>query len=295
MVDSHSSRNRAWPLHQETRAVKHNMGDSAIQRGSSVLLLFDLATMVWYGGSSHSLLAGVLYLLAASYLALICGLTVTRWRKKLRRGTPELAFWAIRRRASALLVFGWQLAIVGLLNIWAVSFHESHGSIVSGYCLAAVFIVLSYKTVALADSAEQFGGSKPVNYFGRPRSRRIFFCAFVYTPIGPLVILSFAWSGREWCPALLQPPELWLLLLALISTMSAGMIFQRYRAASPDKALAMKIIVSTTFGLACTTLLQVIFAYGLNVYVLSSLTLACIAAISYWLSLAEPGSSPEML
>lgn len=271
------------------------MRDSTIRRGSSVLLLFNLATMVWYGGSSHSMLAGVLYLLAASYLALICGLTVTSWRRKQERGTPELAIWTVRRRVSALFLFGWELAIIGLLNIWGVSLYKSHGSIVFGYCLAAVFMVLSYRTVALADSAEQFGGSKPLNYFGLPRSRRIFFCAFVYTPIGPLIILSLAWSGREWCPALLQPPQLWLLLLALISALSAGMVFQRYRAASPDKALAMKVIVSTTFGLACTTLLQVIFAYGFNVYVLSSVTVACIAATLYWLSLAEPGGSPETL
>jgi hypothetical protein len=263
----------------------------SIQRAGSFLELCILVTVVWCSGFPRLMLAGVLYLIAATYLSIFCVFLATSLRTKQRRGTPEPATWFLHRRAYLLLLFAWELAIVGWLNIQAFVFAVSPFSVILSYLSVGVFIFLSYKMVALADSSKQDGGSIPLNYFGRPRPRWMFFCGFVYTPIGPLIIMSLFWSGHKWCPTLLQPPQIWLLLLALLSAMSMVMVFQRYRRAQPNRVLAIRVIVPTMCGLACTAALQVIFAYNVYVYLLSSTTVACIAATVYGLLLAKEGGS----
>ena len=133
----------------------------------------------------------------------------------------------------------------------------------------------------------------PLNFFGRPRPRWMLFWAFVYTPVGLVVGLSLTGSGNRHCPALLQPPQVWLLLLALLSAVSAALARQRYRRGPPNRGLALWIIAPTVCGLACTTALQFLFGYNLNVYLLSSATVACIAVTVYWLLLAEEARAAE--
>jgi hypothetical protein len=255
-----------------------------IQRTSSFLGLFVLVTLIWYGRSAHLLLAGVPYLIAASC---ICGFLAASLRIEQRRGAKEPVSWFSQRRADVLLLVSVELVVIGLLDIQASVFSGSRVSVMLGYLLVGIFVIASYKMVALADSPQQDGGSKLLNYFGRPRSRRIFFCGFVYTPIGPLIILSLAWSGRAWCPTLLQPPQIWHLLLALLSVMSAGMVFQRYRKEPPNRVLAKRVFVSTIAGLVCTAVLQVFFGNSAYVWLFSSITVACMAATAYWLLLAK--------
>ena len=263
------------------------MGLRAIQRAGSLLGLIILVTLLWYGRSARLLLAGVLYLIAASCLSSICVLQAISLRAKQRKGIPEPATWLLLRKAYVFLLFAWELAILGLLNIRAFSPDSSQVSLILSYLLVGVFGILSYRIVGLADSPKQDGGSKLINYFGRPRSRRIFFVGFVYTPIGPLIIMSLAWSRVEWCPRLLQPPLHGFLLIILLSTMSAGMVFQRYRGAATNQSLALKVIVPTVCGLVCTGILQAIFEYSLYVYALSSISVICMAAAVYWLLLAK--------
>jgi hypothetical protein len=267
------------------------MENSGLQRAGSPLGLFILGTLVWYGVSPRLLLAGVLYLVAATYLAFVCVFLATSLRTKLGRGTSEPTTWSLNRRAYVLLLSAGEIAIVGLLNIWAFTYPVPRAFTIS-YASAGIFIIFSYKLVALADSSHQDGGSMPLNYFGRPRSRRIFFAGFVYTPIGLLalagVLISLYW---KWCPVPFQPPQLCLLLITLSSAMSAGMAMQRYFRAPRERMLATKLLIPTLLGLVATLALQVVFAYSLYVYALSSITVACIAATVYWLSLAKKEGS----
>jgi hypothetical protein len=255
-----------------------------------------VGTIAVYGSSPRLLLAGVWYVISAGCLSLISSFSMVTLRKATG---SELSAWPFRRRASVLLLVAWQLEIVGLFSMGASGL--SSRSAVALSCLTtAVFVAVAYKMVSLADSPEQDGGAKPINYFGRPRSRRIFFAGFVYTPIGPLLILSAAWSGHRWCPKLLQPPQLWLLLITLLSGMAAGMIFQRYRLATGNRVLATRISVSTVCLLACSVVSYAFSAGGAWVLLLSSTVVICAAGTAYWLLLAResnrtaPGRVPSL-
>jgi hypothetical protein len=266
-----------------------------IERAAVLLGLSILAAVVRYGGSAHVVVAGAVYLMVASSLCLVCLLLASTGQAKRRKGILEPAVWRLHTRARVLLLSGWQVGIVGWLNLWSLTVSGSRISILLGYLSVSVFLMLSYKLVAIADRSKQEGGPKPLNYFGRPRSRRLLFCAFVLYPIVPLVILGVAWSHWEWCPSLLRLPQLWFLLVALSSAMSAGLIFQRYRAAAPDKALAKKIFFLTICTLISAAAIQAFLVYDAYVYLLSSTTSACIAAEVYWLFLAKEENplSPE--
>lgn len=264
-----------------------------VQRAGSFLEFCIFITFVWFGGSPRLVMAGAPYLTAAMCVALVCVILATRLRTKERSGTPEPAVWYLKRKAYVLTLFAWELGIVGCLNIQAVTLTDSGLSVVLGYVWVAVFIVLSCKMVTLADASKQDGGSMPISFFRLPRPRWIFFCGFVYSLIGPLVVLSLSWSGHKWCPAWLQPPQIWLVLLTLLSALSAVMVFQRYLRAPRNRAIAMWVIVPTLCGLTCTAVLQAILRYNVYVCVLSSTTVACMSATVYWLLLAKDGSREE--
>ena len=153
-----------------------------IQRAGSGLGLFIVSAMVWYGRSGGPLLPGALYLIVASWLSLFSLSFATTLQAEQRKGIPEPAAWAIHLRAYALVVTGWLVAIVGMLTMWQFGFSGSRAAIVLGYGVVGIFAILSYRLIAIADGPRQSGGSRPLNYFGRPRSRKIFFCGFVYTP-----------------------------------------------------------------------------------------------------------------
>jgi hypothetical protein len=268
------------------------LGLKGIERAASFLGLSILALVAWYGSSTRLMVAGALYLVAATSLCVVCLLLTSGLRAKRRKGIPEPAAWRLHTTAFVLLLSAWELAIIGCLNLWSFAFSGSRVSTLRGYLSVGFFLVFSYGLVAIADRSQQEGGSRPLNYFGRPRSRRLLFCAFVLYPITPLVIVGLAWSRWKWCPSLLRLPQLWLLLVALSSAMSAGMVFQRYRAATANKAFGRKVALLTICGLASATAIQVFLVYDGYLYSLSSIAFACIAATVYWLSLAkETGSS----
>jgi len=233
--------------------------------------LFTLGTIVWYRNAPGVLLAGLLYLLVANGLSLVASL-------RFRREEPF--------RALALALASWQLAAIGMLNIWSFAYPEPQGFALS-YSAAGIAIAVAYSTVALADSSEQEGGYVPVMYFGRPRSRRLLLCGFIYTPIGLLVMADvLVWATWPRKPMPFQPPRLCLMLVALISVMVFGMVYHRYRDSSPNKRLLNQIAVLTFFGLICVAGVQLILGYsGYNFY-LSAIAVVCIAATIYWLSLA---------
>ena len=260
-----------------------------------ILQLLLLVAFIKYRGPV--LLAGFLYLIVANYLDLFAAFVATRVRKQQMRGNPDPTTWLLNTRAYVLFLSAWQVAIVGFLNMWPFEFSDSRLSAILGYLLAGIFVIVSYGFVAIADSSEQEGGSRPLNFFGRPRSRRLVFCALIYSPIGPLVILSTVWSDAKWCPTLLRAPQFWLLLTALLSAVTAALLFQRYLRSGPNKTSAMRVLIGTLSILGLEAAIQLMFTYSTYVYVLSSITLACIAASVYWLSLAREantGRSPQV-
>jgi hypothetical protein len=165
---------------------------------------------------------------------------------KQRKGIPEPAAWALHTRAYVLLLSGWQLAIIGSFNMWPFGLRVSRVAVALGYLLAGAFMILSYKLVAIADSSKQEGGSGPISYFGRPRPRRFFFAGFVYTPIGFLILMSVEWSDAPWCPTILRLPQFFLLLVALLSAVSAGLIFHRYRGIERNRSRAERVLATST-------------------------------------------------
>jgi hypothetical protein len=260
-----------------------------IQRGGTLLGLFVLLTLIW-NRRSGNLLAGAVYLIAATFVSSISVSPATIVQSKERKGTTEPVDWSSQREAHALFLFAWELAIIGWLNVEAFAFSGATSEVVFGYSLVVLFVVLLYKMLGLAESSEQDGGSRPLSYFGRPRSRRLLFFVLIYTPITPLIMASAIWSGRGWCPVLLQPPQIWLLLIVSLSAASAGMVFHRYREVPPNKALAIRLFVPSTCGLLGLAALQAIFRFNVYVYILSSITVVGIAATVYWLSLARGAS-----
>ena len=132
--------------------------------------------------SSPLYLLGALYLIAAGFLNFFAVVLVGGLRKKQGNGDPEPAAWPIQTKASVLTLCGWQVAIVGLLNFWQSDFSGSRPSVIIGYLLTGVFIAVWFKLVTMADSSRQEGGSRPFNFFGRPRPRWMWLCAFLYTP-----------------------------------------------------------------------------------------------------------------
>jgi hypothetical protein len=263
------------------------MGINGIQRAGSLISVFILILLISYVGSARFPLFGSLYLILASYLSLFSMIIVTKLRRKLRSDNPEPAAGLLHTRANVLLLSASQVAIIGLLNILGFGFSGSTVSIILGYVLAGGFMILSYKQVAIIDRPAQEGGSKPLSFFGRPRSRRLVFCALIYSPIGPLIVLSLIWSDWKWCPTLLRIPNIWLLVSAMLALISAGLAFQRYREAGTRREWATQIVVVTMVVLGLTGFVDILLEYSVYMYALSSIAIVGIAATVYWLSLAR--------
>jgi hypothetical protein len=269
------------------------MKPESIQRSASLLNVLVLAVIVWRLRRSANLLPGVLYLCISGYPSVFSIFLGASLRIEQKRGRQEPLDPARHTQAFVLLLAGWQLAIIGLLNMWPLGFSDFWVTTAIGYLSAAIVMILSYKLVAIADRSEQVGGSRPISYFGRPRSRRIFFAAFVYTPlVVPLTMMSVEWSNAKWCPAVLKVPQFWLLLVALLSAAAAGFVFQRYRAAERVRTRTGRIIaVVTLMVLGLAAAIEIALRYDVLMYALSSIAVVCIAASVYWLSLAREAST----
>jgi hypothetical protein len=264
------------------------MSLASIRRGSSLLGVFVFALLLWQIRSSKELLPGALYLCASAYPNLFSLSLISRLRVKGANGILDPEAWVLHSKAYVLLLSGWQLAVIGSINLWPFGLSVSPATVIAGYLLAAAFMMFSYKLVAIADDSKQEGGSRPINYFGRPRSRRMFFCGFVYTPIGLLVAFGIVWSDWRLCPAILRVPQIWTLLAALLAAMSAGLIFQRYRSVERNRTRGGRALATgTLLVIGCATVLQVFLGFNVQMYFLSSVSVSCIAASIYWLSRAK--------
>jgi hypothetical protein len=263
-----------------------------IERAGSLLGVVILTTTAWYGRSDRMVVDGALYLVIASCLCLASILLGAIVGAKQRRGIADASDWIRYTRAYVFLLCAWQLAIVGLLNIWAVD--HSHDSLVFALCCLStiVFIICTAMIVRFSDNPKQEGGSRPLNYFGVPRSRSLLFYAFCYL-LSPVFIAGiWIFVSMKQIPAPFQPPQLCLLLVSLLTVISMVMVFQRYRQALPNKALAGKILALTACVLGAVATIHIILGYSVYVFVLSLVAVSCVGASLHWLlrARAEPSS-----
>ena len=177
-----------------------------------------------------------------------------------RASALEIERSTLHTRAYILLLVTWQVAIVGILNITSATLSLSVLGLLVDYASAILYFVCSYKLVSLADSAKQDGGYKPVNFFGYPRSRRLIFAFFGGSSIiGPLTIMSLedSLASSGWRPVALQSSQACLLMVAILSVMSAGLIYQRYRnVATRNRRYSVKILGIILFFLICAAGIQ---------------------------------------
>jgi len=239
------------------------MGSRGIQYGGLLLEILILAVLLLYGRSVFSLLTGIIYLIVAGYPS-IYSLSLTLRIPSEQNNDTTGAAWDRRNKAYLLVLAGWQVAIVGLLNMWPFDFLETQRPTIVGYLLVCVFVILTYRVVAMSDKQDQDGGSKPIGFFGCARSRRILFSAVVYTPTLPLIIASLGLSDLRWCPDILRPPEIWLLLVAVLSVASAILTFQRYHAVAGDKHWRIGILLVTSFTLGLAAAVQILLKYDIT-------------------------------
>lgn len=144
----------------------------------SLLGFIVLAAIVWYGYSDRMTVEGALFLVLASCLGLPSILLAASLRVRRVRDIAAPSDWVRRARTHILLATAWQSAAVGLLNIWGVKYSRSLAIFALSYLSTFVFVVCCFLAVRFADNPEQEGGSSPINYFGRPRDRILFFYGF---------------------------------------------------------------------------------------------------------------------
>jgi hypothetical protein len=254
-----------------------------IGRGVMLLGLVILATVIQYAHSPRTMLAGGSYLAAATIIGFICLLGISTVKIRLKKESSA-SLWLLVARAQVTLFAAWQFAILGILNIWAFNFVGSAKIFVLSNVLLLICVFISDRLIALADSPDQDGGSKPLSSLGRPRSRRLFFWAFFVYPASSLVIAEMILSERmKPYPAAFLPPQLCLLLDAVSSAVTAGLVFQRYRGKASGQPLAGRFILAVLLILGFGTGLQ--YFIGLDMYpnVLCSFTVVCTAVSAYYL------------
>jgi hypothetical protein len=261
---------------------------TSIHISGSILQLTVFAVFVYCYFSANLPVVGCVLLIVASAVDLFALALSKQLGAKQSNQTQMPGDWRLQQRAYVYVLTAWQAAIIGFVNLWSpLSFGSTGGSLVTGYVLVGSFTVLSYKSIALADSLNQEGGSKPISYFGRPRSRRLLFAVLIYSILGPLVLVSLVWADWERCPIPFRPPQIWVLLISLLSVFTAGLVFHRYHGAGTNRQFARGLLAAAVLTVGCIMVVGNSARYSPYMYLLSSLALVCVTATVYWLSLAK--------
>jgi hypothetical protein len=253
------------------------MSFKVIRNLTSLLGLLIAAVIIWYRGSPEALISGVVLFMASVIICLRCILRATSLKAKMETALT---------RNTLLIFVAWQIAIVGALAISSEVLSISTFHLLADYAAAVLFYFFSYQLLSAIDSSQQSGGYKPVNFFGYPRSRKLIFALFAgCSTILPLTIMSLedslATSG--WRPTPLRSSQACLLMVAIMSVLSAGLVYQRYRGAAPvDRTRGLQIFGIALLLLAFELGIQQMFLSGLYVYVLSAIVVVgCSIEILY--------------
>ena len=168
------------------------MKPTTIRYTGSLIGAATLVELAYYIHSTNALLAGLLYLMIANLLCIICVGLAIRLQLSAKKGNNlELAPSVLHIRAHALILAACQIAVIGTLNISAVTTRSTFFHLLLDYSAMIAFFFASYRIISIADSAEQDGGYILFNFIGYPRSRRFLFIVFAgYCTICPLTIMS---------------------------------------------------------------------------------------------------------
>ena len=268
------------------------MKSSTNENTGLLLVIAIYAAAIWYRNNQRTLVAGMTYLAAAGCIVFLYALLSFILHIELKKGKYVQRIWLLQTRAQLVLYVGCQLQIIALLNMWA-SLGPSTISVCAGsYFLAVCFIIVSDRMIALAELPTQDGGSKPLDYFGRPRSRRLLFWGFVAYPETALALGGiWVFLGVKKYSAFNNPPQLCLLLVALASAGTAVMVFQRYRKSVANKQASTIVILASFLCLGMAALVQLVLTYSYYVYGLSAFSIICIAISANWLLRASENGS----
>jgi hypothetical protein len=259
------------------------MSRKSVEWGGSLLAVSVLAAILWNGYLPHSTGSSALYLLAASAVDSLCLLLSLSVRAQLKKSGSVNALTTLQTRAQVLFLVAWQLAIVGVVQILRDNFDATSGVFLLCGSLLAMCIFIADRLIALADSPNQDGGSKPLHARGRPRSRRLFFWVWVVYPfstLGGASVMMFISKGRY--PSLFHPQQVCLLLAALFSAGAAALVFQRYHELTFSRQLATACFWPAAVVLGFAGAFE-ISAPNPDTFWTSALIVMCISLSAYWL------------
>ncbi|MGO8719814.1 MAG: hypothetical protein ACLQMO_11425 [Acidobacteriaceae bacterium] len=257
------------------------MSLKGIRNLGSLLGLLVTVAVIWYLNSPCALVAGIAFLMAADILCLLSVIQAVKLKARKGVTLKSRSSFVQEGRAYVLLLVAWQIAIVGVLSISSEIASVSVLHLLIDYISAALYFICSYRVLSVADSAKQDGGYKPFNFFGYPRSRKLIFTIFAcYCSILPLTIMSLedTLASTGWRPIALQSSQACLLMVAIMSVMSGGLLLQRYHGVlAKNKSSNKKVYIITLLLLACTAAIHKSMSYGIYSYVLSAIAIASCA------------------
>ncbi len=265
-----------------------------VERSGSLLALVVLIGILWYA-RSPSLNAGSPYLGAAACVGTYCIPNSFFLKVRLRKGEPPQTLWPLARRLRVLILVAWQLAVLGLLNIWAAGEPAaSRRILVLSGLLLVLSIAISDRLLSLADSPDQDGGTRPLKFFDRLRTRRTYLWGFIVYPASIPTYLSadFCVTGEPYSP-LLHPPQICLLLTAVMSAGTQALVFQRYHGLASDKRILAICVLGVLFVVGSAGAFTFLLDNSWYVYALSSLTVMCLAMSTHLVLRATNGARPN--
>ena len=265
----------------------------SIQRWASFLGLVVVVAILWYGREPRRIVTGAAYLVSAALLGFFCLFNVLTVKTRMKKDLLSQSMWIRQTRAQVMLLVAWQLAIIGLLNIWSAESSVLLSILLLSTLLAAVCIFTWDRLISIADNPGQDGGAKSLSALGRPRSRRLFFWVFFVYPLSSLVVADIMiFVGGASHPALFDPPQICLFFDALFSAGAAGLIFQRYRGVSASQVHGAAFILIWLLVVCVAIGSQVLVGWHPYIDLLSTFTLLCTVLLAHWLWRASNSSLP---
>ena len=267
---------------------------NSIEWSALCLVFVSFSAIVIYLNASRAILIGGVYLAAASFIGTFSLFKLFHLKARMKRTSKSQLMGLLQTRAQVLMLVAWQLAIIGLLNIWSINTSRRLGILLLSNCLFALCVFTWDRLISVADSPSQDGGAKPLISRGRPRSRRFAFWVFFVYPLSSFVlagVLIFMQGIHSL--AIFRPPQISLLVDAAFSVGAAGFIFQRYRCASRNLAQRAAFF-SVWLLIICAAMgFRLFVGWDLYVNLLSATILTSSALSSYYLWSTENPSLPQ--
>lgn len=269
------------------------MNWDATEMGASLLGAMILAAIIVFFRMPSVLEMSAPYLMASICAGFYSLLTSAASRSELQKGRlNESTSSAQQSNAKILHLTAWQLAILGALNICASQFPTSRFVPVIVCSVTIISVYVSDRFVALTDRRDQIGGFKPMRFFGTLRTRRLFFWGLVFYPATTLVLAGcMLYAKDKSYPSPFQPVQLFILFVAVLSTGTAGLAFERYRGNVAKKNWGYVILIGVILVLFFSGFFCWVLGLSFYTYTLSSLTVVTVAVSANLMLRAVGGES----